>query len=191
MKPPRIFVIPIVFLISAVPLSHAQEKPPTAKYFEQYVAASNPLRADQAKELDAYILQMKQDPNRLHEVFKPDYSSPAAFAQSAEPYRKAFCDSIGYPPPGAIPIEEPKFEQIGEDSIATYYRATIPILPQIHAEGIYIVPKNLAGKAPLIISMHGGGGSPEVALFHGGANYHDMVRGGAKRGYVVFAPQHP
>jgi dienelactone hydrolase len=38
--------------------------------------------------------------------------------------------------------------------------------------------------------MHGGGGSPEVALFHGGANYHDMVRGGAKRGYVVFAPQH-
>ena len=38
--------------------------------------------------------------------------------------------------------------------------------------------------------MHGGGGSPEVALFHGGANYHDMVRGGVKRGYVVFAPQH-
>jgi dienelactone hydrolase len=38
--------------------------------------------------------------------------------------------------------------------------------------------------------MHGGGGSPEVALFHGGANYHDMVRGAVKRGYVVFAPQH-
>jgi dienelactone hydrolase len=38
--------------------------------------------------------------------------------------------------------------------------------------------------------MHGGGGSPEAALFHGGANYHDMVRGGVKAGYVVFAPQH-
>jgi dienelactone hydrolase len=60
----------------------------------------------------------------------------------------------------------------------------------VHAEGIYIVPKSLKGKAPLIISMHGGGGSPEVALFHGGANYHDMVRGGVKLGYVVFAPQH-
>src|SRR5437762_445183 len=45
-------------------------------------------------------------------------------------------------------------------------------------------------QAPLVISMHGGGGSSEVALFHGGANYHDMVRGGVKRGYVVFAPQH-
>ena len=42
----------------------------------------------------------------------------------------------------------------------------------------------------MVIAMHGGGGSPEVALFHGGANYHDMVRGGVKRGYVVFAPQH-
>jgi dienelactone hydrolase len=38
--------------------------------------------------------------------------------------------------------------------------------------------------------MHGGGGSPDVALFHGGGNYHDMVRGAVKRGYAVFAPQH-
>lgn len=40
------------------------------------------------------------------------------------------------------------------------------------------------------LRMYGGGGSPEAALFHGGANYHDKVRGGMKRGYVVFAPQH-
>jgi dienelactone hydrolase len=60
----------------------------------------------------------------------------------------------------------------------------------VHAEGIYIVPKGVKGRVPLVISMHGGGGSPEVALFHGGANYHDMVRGAVKRGYAVFAPQH-
>jgi dienelactone hydrolase len=29
-----------------------------------------------------------------------------------------------------------------------------------------------------------------VALFHGGSNYHDMVRGAVKHGYAVFAPQH-
>ena len=79
---------------------------------------------------------------------------------------------------------------MGEDSLATYYRAKIPILPQIHSEGIYILPKGVEGKRPLVISMHGGGGSPEVALFNGGANYHDMVRGAAKRGYAVYAPQH-
>ena len=85
-----------------------------------------------------------------------------------------------------------KFDQLGEDALGTYYRATIPILAGVQAEGIYIVPKSRAQgqRVPLVIAMHGGGGSPEVALFHGGANYHDMVRGGVKRGYAVFAPQH-
>jgi dienelactone hydrolase len=168
----------------------AAEKPATSPYFEQDVAASNPLRAEQAKELDAYIVMLKNDTTRLKAGFQPDYSSVAAFEKSAEPYRKAFCESIGYPPPGKMPSDPATFDKIGEDEIGTYYRVVIPIVANVHAEGIYIVPKNLKGKAPLIISMHGGGGSPEVALFHGGANYHDMVRGGVKRGYIVFAPQH-
>lgn len=168
----------------------AQDKPAASPYYEDDVANSNPLRAEQAKELDAYIIALKKDPTRLQTVFRPDYASAPAFEKSAEPFRKAFCTSIGYPPPGDAPKTAASFDQIGEDSIGTYYRAKIPVLPGVHAEGIYIVPKGLTGKAPLVISMHGGGGSPEVALFRGGANYHDMVRGGVKRGYIVFAPQH-
>jgi len=86
--------------------------------------------------------------------------------------------------------DSPVFTKIGEDEIGTYYRTRFPIMAGVHAVGIYIVPKARKGRVPLIISMHGGGGSPEVALFHGGANYHDMVRGGVKRGYAVWAPQH-
>ena len=179
---------------SAAPAPDAPKKPAAATaspYFEQDVAASDPLRARQAEELDAYIKSLKQDEGRLRAVFHPDYASPAAFERSAEPLRKAFADSIGYPPPGDVPADEPPtFAQIGEDGIGTYYRATIPILPAVHAEGLYIAPKGATGRVPLVVSMHGGGGSPEVALFHGGANYHDMVRGGVKRGYAVFAPQH-
>ena len=168
----------------------AQEKPAVATYYEDDVAASNPLRTEQAKELDAYITAMKRDNSRLQKLLQPDYASPLAFEKSAEPLRNAFCDSIGYPPPGDAPKEIATFDKIGEDTIGIYYRAKIPVLPGVHAEGIYVVPRGIKGKAPLIISMHGGGGSPEVALFRGGANYHDMVRGGVKRGYVVFAPQH-
>lgn len=168
----------------------AQEKPAAVAYYEENVAASNPLRTQQAKELDEYVIAMKRDDARLRALFKPDYSSPKAFERSAEPLRKSFCESIGYPPPGKAPNEVAMFDKIGEDAVGAYYRASIPILPRVHAEGIYIVPKGLTGKAPLVIAMHGGGGSPEVALFHGGANYRDMVRGGVKRGYVVFAPQH-
>lgn len=167
----------------------AQDKP---TYFEQDVKDSNPLRTEQARELDDYILALKSDESRLKKLVPDDYTSPEAYEKSAERYRQAFCHSIGYPPPGDVPTREATFQQIGEDSIGTYYRAMIPVLPGVHAEGIYIVPKSLqaGAKAPLVISMHGGGGSPEVALFHGGANYHDMVRGGTKRGYIVFAPQH-
>lgn len=181
--------LPFVLLFAAAAVG--QEKPATP-YFEQDVKDSNPLRAEQAKELNAYILSLKQDSSRLKKLLPQDYSSPQAFEKSAAPYRQAFCDSIGYPPPGDVPTDPATFRQMGEDSIGTYYRAMIPILPGVHAEGIYIVPKSLKKdeKAPLVISMHGGGGSPEVALFHGGANYRDMVRGGVKRGYIVFAPQH-
>jgi dienelactone hydrolase len=186
----RIFVICAIFSLSSVGLARLQENPSTQPLFEDSVAASNPLRTQQARELDAYIIAMKKDGSRLRELFRPDYSSPQAFEKSAEPLRKAFCESIGYPPPGDVPKDAPTFEQMGQDAIGTYYRATIPILPGVHAEGIYIVPRGINGKVPLIIAMHGGGGSPEVALFHGGANYHDMVRGGVKRGYAVFAPQH-
>jgi dienelactone hydrolase len=167
-----------------------QDKPAVPSFYEEEVKASNPLRTEQAKELDAYIVAMKRDDSRLRTLFQPDCRSSAAFEKSVQPLRQAFCDSIGYPPPGEAPKEAATFDKIGEDSIGTYYRAVIPVLPSVHAEGIYIVPKGIKGKAPLIISMHGGGGSPEVALFHGGANHHDMVRGGVKRGYVVFAPQH-
>ncbi len=159
-------------------------------YYEEEVSASNPLRTEQARELDQYILSQRNSRKRLDALLHPDYSSPSAFTASVRQYRQAFCDTIGYPPPGDPDPGAPSFVKLGEDSIGTYYRVQISVLPAVHAEGIYIIPKGLKGKAPLIVSMHGGGGSPEVALFHGGANYHDMVRGAVKRGYVVFAPQH-
>lgn len=164
-------------------------RPPSDPYFEQSVGDSNPLRIAQAREFDSYIRILQQDKRELGAAFTPDYTSPAAFLRSTAPYRAAFCRSIGYPCPGGRPSGTPRFDKIGEDAIGTYFRATIPVLPGIHAEGIYIVPKGLTAPAPLVIAQHGGAGSPELALFHGGANYHDMVRGAVKRGYVVFAPQ--
>jgi dienelactone hydrolase len=159
-------------------------------YYEEEVRSSNPIRTEQARELDAYIKHLKGDASRLRALFKPDYSSPRAFQASTRKLREGFAAGIGYPPPGVPDSEGAVFDRIGEDGIGTYYRARVPVLPRVHAVGIYIVPKGLKGKAPLVISMHGGGGSPEVALFNGGANYHDMVRGGVKRGYVVWAPTH-
>jgi len=178
--------LPLLLLAPA----RTQEKSAAPPYYEEDVPASNPIRAEQARELDAYISALKKDDSRLKALFKPDYSSVKAYEASTKPLRAAFAQSIGYPPPGKPDTKAPTFNRLGEDGLGTYYRATIPVLPGVNAVGIYIVPKGVKGKAPLVISMHGGGGSPEVALFHGGANYRDMVRGGVKKGYVVWAPTH-
>jgi dienelactone hydrolase len=172
-------------------LSAAEPKPQRdADLFSLPLTESHPLRVEQAAELERYVHARRDDRAAFAALFKPDYTSPEAFVRSGERYRAALCEAIAYPPPGDIPRTSPRFERLGEDRLATYYRVTIPILPQVNAQGLYLVPKNVSGPRPLIISMHGGGGSPEVATFNGGANYHDMVRGGVKRGYVVFAPQH-
>lgn len=180
-------------LIACIAPAVAQP-PPLPPLYEEDVKATNGLRTEQARELDLYIKSLRDSSAPLASVFKPDYTSAKAYVKSTEPYRRRFAQSIGYPPPGLPPGLPPKdaatFDKIGEDQIGTYFRARIPVLPGVSAEGIYIVPRGVKGRAPLVIAMHGGGGSPEVALFHGGANYHDMVRGGARRGYVVFAPQH-
>lgn len=195
---PLAFVLVLIMLaLHSVPNALAAPEataqgaaPPPERYYEEDVSASNPLRSEQVRELDAYIRSVKQDKTRLHHLFTPDYSSPASYEASTRRLRQEFSRSIGYPPPGKPDLEPLELKRIGDDTLAVYYRARISILPGVHAEGLYIVPKGRRGRVPLIIAMHGGGGSPEVALFHGGANYHDMVRGGVKRGYVVFAPQH-
>jgi len=184
----EILILLLICLVLCVPMKgQTQAKPP---HYEENISASNAIRTDQAHELDSYIKHLKTDTSRLEALLKPNYASEKAFVASTKPFRLAFEQSIGYPPPGTPENEAPLFQPIGEDSIAKYYRVQISVLPGVHAVGIYIVPKGLKGRAPLVISMHGGGGSPEIALFHGGGNYHDMVRGAAKRGYVVFAPTH-
>jgi len=168
----------------------AQDSKRSGKVYEESVSASDHFRAEQARELDAYILALKADKSRLNALFKPDFSSAKAYETSAKGLRKKFAESIGYPPPGTVRGEDASFLKMAEDDLGIYYRALFPVVPGVHAEGIYIVPKGMKGRVPLVISMHGGGGSPEVALFHGGSNYHDMVRGAVKNGYAVFAPQH-
>jgi dienelactone hydrolase len=158
--------------------------------YEEEVAASNPLRSEQARELEAYLARLREDTSYLDSIFKPDYTSASAYLDSTHNLRGSLTAALGYPPPGSPDGNPPLFKRIGEDRVSEYYRVRIPVLPGINAIGLYIVPKEREHPAPLVISQHGGDGSPELATFHGGGNYHDMVRGGAERGYVVLALQH-
>lgn len=136
--------------------------------FEEVPTATMPIRERNWKQLDAYAGRLGQDRTG---------------------WRQTFLTSLGYPSPGmhAKP-GKPRLEKSGEDEIATYYRCWIEVGPDLETYGLYIVPKKAKLPAPLVISKHGGGGFPEMALFNGGANYHDMIRGAAREGYIVYAP---
>jgi dienelactone hydrolase len=173
---------------------------PPGEWYQEEVSASDVHRTAQVDELDSYVMAIKNDgsEDRLAELFTPDYSSAADYEMSCEGLRAAFAKTIGYPPPAMLSVEESadgaRFERIGDDYLATYYRCWIPITAQVQAYGLYIIPKaddggQLPGPLPLMLSVHGGGGSPEGALF-GPGNYHGMVRQAAAQKYMVWAPQH-
>lgn len=158
--------------------------------YEEDIAASNPGRTEQAREMERYLATVRDDEARRKAVFDPDFTSETTYHASTERLRQVLRDSLGYPPPGAPDQEPPQFTRVGEDGLATYYRTRFSVLPGVHVIGLYLVPKAVTKPAPLVVSMHGGAGSPELATFRGGANYHDMVRGAAQQGYVVWAPTH-
>jgi dienelactone hydrolase len=143
--------------------------------FEEDVLASAPIRIAQWKQMEAYAAAL------------PEHV-PAMLPAHGPTPQESFRRLLGYPAPGFLDRTPARLEKAGEDAVATYYRCYIRATPQMETYGLYIVPKRALLPAPLVIAMHGGGGFPELATFHGGSNYHDMVRGCVAAGYITFAP---
>jgi purine nucleoside permease/dienelactone hydrolase len=138
----------------------------TLPFYEEKVIDSMAIRERYWRQLQAYA-----------------QSLPVATAPTGD----TLASKIGFPAPG-LTAGTPRLERAGEDSIGTYFRCWIPLGAGLESYGLYIVPKGAPGPTPLVIAKHGGGGSPELALYEGGGNYHDMIRGPVQRGYVVYAP---
>lgn len=135
--------------------------------FEEDLQKSRPYREQGYRQFDEYLKAI----------------SPA------ETLRQQFRTRIGFPPAGFTVTPTMRCEPMGEDAIATYSRCWVTVAAGLETYGLYLVPKQRTGPAPLVVSLHGGGGFPEMALFKGGSNYHDQIRGAVREGYVVWAPQ--
>lgn len=172
-----------------LPAAWAQEKTASAPYREPF-AQSFPNRQEQHRQIKAYadrLLQAQTD--RALQIVAPDFSSVAAYERSLQPWRERLKAIYGTPPPGAIEGRVTKLQQAGEDAECTVYRVWIEVIDGVDAYGIYLVPKNLKGKAPLIIAQHGGGGNPEaICNLDTRVNYRGFGREAVRRGYLVWAP---
>lgn len=149
----------LLFLFAAI----AWSQPPL---FEEDLQLSRPFRDENYRQLTRYAADIERDAARTR-------------------FRKA----IGYPAPGFYETaKSPRLRKIGEDALAVYHRIWVEVAPGVETYGLHLVPKKVKLPAPLVISLHGGGGIPEGALFRGGSNYHDQIRGAVEHGYVVWAP---
>jgi len=147
---------------------------PPANLYDEELNTSMPHRVAQWRQMTAYAESLPPGP-------APEWGGAGNLLTILK-------RRTGYPPPALSVQGGERLENAGEDSLATYYRCWIRISPHMETYGLYLVPKQVKLPAPLVISQHGGSGFPELAIFGGGANYHDMIRGAVREGYVVYAP---
>jgi len=159
------------------------------QYREKF-SESFPIRIQQHIELKEYIdLLVEEGKVQALSKFTPDYSGIEQYEESIIPFREQLAESFGYPPPLATKGSAPRTLFVGKDSVCNIYRIWIMVAKGIEAYGIYMVPHNIAGKAPLLICEHGGGGNPEaICDLDTRINYHSFGHEAVKRGYIVWAP---
>ena len=141
---------------------------PVATLFTEDPAASDAVRTEHIGELESVIALARDEGRREGTYWRADHASALAFARSQARLRRRVMQSLGLPLPRSIaahPSGDARHQQLGEDEIATYYRAWFPVLPGLHAVGLLIVPHELQRPAPLVVALHGGSGSPEIATF--------------------------
>jgi dienelactone hydrolase len=125
---------------------------------------------------------------------KVDRSSPEAWTKSVEPLRKEFQEElIGKLAEPYLPLEA-KTVPLFDEPKWTGYAVELPVLPDVVASGILLLPKDLqAGeKRPVVVCQHGLEGRPEdVCDPKIKSVYRSFGAQLADRGYIVYAPQNP
>lgn len=159
------------------------------KFTEKYEKSKH-IRDEQYNQLVSYLAnQLKLAYKKREDYFTPDYSSIENYKKSIIKYRMDFLNIIGYPPPYRETAVKAREEFVGEDDLCRIYRIFVTVSEDLECYGIYMVPKGLKGKAPLMLVLHGGAGCPElVCNFDGSENYNDASRRFLQEGFIVYSP---
>ena len=158
--------------------------------YREPFAKSYPIRERQHLQMKAYLDSFPAPAEEVGEAtFTLDFSSPEAYERSLEPIRAHLKQQAGWPPPKAVENPVPRFELVAKDQVADIYRVWTEVFEGVEAYGMYMVPRDLKGKAPVIIAVHGGSGCPEaICDLDTRINYHSFGREACKHGYIVYAP---
>ena len=135
--------------------------------------------------------EYKKADHHRDRYFAPDFSSIDSYERSLSKYRDDLIRMLGWPLDSGLDRDVPLIssQEVAKDSLGRISRILVETLPGVNTYGIFFRPHG-DGPFPLVISQHGGGGTPELCsgFFHS-ANYNDITRRVLRRGCAVFAPQ--
>ena len=117
------------------------------------------LKARHLSEVEALISR------REDELAAARKARGADILQNTEAHRKAFWDMLGWPLNADLPRPTPKaeiIEELGDEGEYTVFRMRIEVLEGLWQTGLYY-RLNSDERRPLVISQHGGAGTPELA----------------------------
>src|SRR5579864_6002320 len=115
----------ILAAVLALPALPADRFPEDAK-------DSLPILDEQYKQMDRYFDReiAKSEQNRARYWSRLDFSSPAAFDLSAQPYRQDWAKFLAVPDPGGIALN-PKRVKVREFATYTAYRVWFDTVPGV------------------------------------------------------------
>lgn len=164
----------------------------TDNLYSESAGVGNKFRARMLREVQGLIRREQRNADQRRErFFKPDFRSIAGYELSVSKCRKDLAAMLGWPLGETVhgKIPSVRIKPVAEDSLGQISRVWIKTLPGVHTYGLFFRPRG-KGPFPLVISQHGGAGTPELCSgFFGSANYNDMTRRVLRRGAAVFAPQ--
>ena len=158
------------------------------------------ITARQKRQFDAWVAHtqklVRQSPKRRQEFWnRVDTSSVARWNETSQFYRDYIWNEvIGRMPDPSLPANA-RSRLIFDEPAYRGYEVVLDVWPDVFAEGILLVPKNIrpGERRPVIVCQHGLEGRPsDVADPRtDNAYYHRFAVRLAQEGFVTFAPQNP
>lgn len=150
----------------------------------------------QFDQLVAYTQKLWRDSEAVRKSFwsKANPSTIETWEKTTEWYREYFhSEVIGKLPEPTIPLN-PRSRQVYDEKTWTGYEVMLDVFPDVFAEGILLLPKDLkpGEKRPVVVCQHGLEGTPRKTIDEEKSPvYNHFAKRLVELGYIVYAPQNP
>jgi len=121
------------------------------------------------------------------------YYSPDRFIEQAKDYRKYFSEEILGKFDDTLLAPNAHTRKKYDKERWTGYEVTLDVYPNLFAEGILLIPKDIkpGERRPVVVCQHGRNNTPEKMVEGNTTGYNDIAARLAAQGFIVYAPQNP